>query len=92
MTGKYEIPSIREGLKVEHPACAEVDPGLFFPKRSDSSTVKKAREICYGCVELEPCRNFALKHPEIQHGVWGGLSNREIRTLRARMNRVKNAK
>ena len=52
--------------------CREVDPELFFP--SDGVGVIKARKVCAQCLE------YALDN-QIEHGVWGGASERERRRL-----------
>ena len=51
-------------------------PATFFP--SDGVGVDKARRICAGCPVLDECREHALEH-RIEHGVWGGCSERERR-------------
>jgi WhiB family redox-sensing transcriptional regulator len=62
--------------------CAEKPPSLFFP--SDGVGVDVARKICVGCAVQETCLEYALEH-RIDHGVWGGTSERERRRiLRAR--------
>ncbi|ACU53285.1 transcription factor WhiB [Acidimicrobium ferrooxidans DSM 10331] len=61
--------------------CRGVDPRTFFPERGGSAT--SARRICAGCgVRLE-CLEFALVTDE-RFGIWGGLSELERRSLRAR--------
>ena len=42
--------------------------------------VDKARKICNGCPVTEPCLEYALEH-RIDHGVWGGCSERERRRI-----------
>lgn len=59
-------------------------PGEFFP--SDGVGVDKARKICAQCSVQEACLEYALKY-RIDHGVWGGASERERRRiLRRRRN------
>ena len=53
-------------------------PATFFP--SDGVGVDKARKICVGCPVTEPCLEYALEH-RIDHGVWGGCSERERRRI-----------
>lgn len=58
--------------------CRGFDPGEFFP--SDGVGVEHARKICTECdVRLE-CLEYALTH-HIDHGVWGGCSERERRRI-----------
>lgn len=58
--------------------CAERPPSLFFP--SDGVGVEVARRICAGCQVREQCLEYALKN-RIDHGVWGGASERERRRI-----------
>ena len=46
--------------------------------------VDVARKVCSDCPVKSPCLEYALEH-RIDHGVWGGTSERERRRiLRAR--------
>ncbi len=58
--------------------CAEKPPALFFP--SDGVGVEVARRICATCPEKVPCLEYALMN-RIEHGVWGGCSERERRRI-----------
>lgn len=83
----------------EHAACRYVDPDLFFPARGAS--VKEAKAVCNGsittneagdrvmvppCPVRAQCLEAALANGE-KHGIWGGLSERERRRLRASRRR-----
>jgi WhiB family transcriptional regulator, redox-sensing transcriptional regulator len=59
--------------------CLGVDPDLFFPDRGE--TTREAKEVCQGCVVREDCLEYALSHNE-RFGIWGGMSERERRSLR----------
>ena len=62
--------------------CRGVDPVEFFP--SDGSGVDRAQRVCGDCPVQVECLEYALAH-RIEHGVWGGTSERERRRiLRAR--------
>jgi len=62
--------------------CRELAPSEFFP--SDGVGVERARKICADCPVKDECLEYALKY-RIDHGVWGGASERERRRiLRAR--------
>ncbi len=63
-------------------SCRGLDPSIFFP--SDGSGVVVARRICLECGVKDECLGYALKH-RIDHGVWGGASERE----RKRLQRVR---
>ena len=58
--------------------CREVDPELFVP--SDGVGVIRARKICAKCTVSGQCLEYALAN-QIEHGVWGGCSERERRRL-----------
>jgi WhiB family transcriptional regulator, redox-sensing transcriptional regulator len=58
--------------------CAHRPPSLFFP--SDGVGVDVARRICADCPVKEPCLEYALTN-RIDHGVWGGCSERERRRI-----------
>jgi WhiB family redox-sensing transcriptional regulator len=58
--------------------CAEQPPATFFP--SDGVGVEIARKICATCPVKEPCLEYALEQ-RIDHGVWGGCSERERRRI-----------
>ena len=58
--------------------CAEQPPEKFFP--SDGVGVDIARRVCAGCPVQEPCLEHALRN-RIDHGVWGGCSERERRRI-----------
>jgi len=58
--------------------CNDQPPSLFFP--SDGVGVEIARRICATCSVKEMCREYALEQ-RIDHGVWGGTSERERRRI-----------
>ncbi len=58
--------------------CRMYPPATFFP--SDGVGVDKARKICAGCPVRAECLEHALDH-RIEHGVWGGCSERERRRI-----------
>ena len=58
--------------------CTQVPPSTFFP--SDGAGVEAARRICASCPVQGPCLEYALEH-RIDHGVWGGCSERERRRI-----------
>ncbi|MGI9032264.1 MAG: WhiB family transcriptional regulator [Acidimicrobiales bacterium] len=61
--------------------CRNQPPSLFFP--SDGVGVEVARRVCAGCPVKEPCLEYALRNG-IDHGVWGGASERERRRIARR--------
>jgi len=62
-------------------SCRDVHPSVFFP--SDGVGVEVAQQICEGCPVRSPCLEYALEH-HIDHGVWGGASERERRRIARR--------
>ena len=58
--------------------CREVHPSTFFP--SDGVGVEFARRICAECPVKAMCLEYALTN-RIDHGVWGGASERERRRI-----------
>lgn len=65
-------------LWMDEGSCRDLDPALFFP--SDGVGVDVARRICAGCPVRGACLEFALAN-RIDHGVWGGASERERRRI-----------
>ncbi|MFZ4584692.1 MAG: WhiB family transcriptional regulator [Acidimicrobiia bacterium] len=62
--------------------CRATDPSNFFP--SDGVGVEVAKRVCAECPVRNDCLEYALQY-RIDHGVWGGASERERRRiLRAR--------
>jgi len=59
-------------------SCWELNPAIFFP--SDGVGVQAAQEICEGCPVKATCLEYALAN-RIEHGVWGGTSERERRRI-----------
>jgi len=58
--------------------CAQMSPSTFFP--NDGVGVEVARRICADCSVKAPCLEYALTN-RIDHGVWGGTSERERRRI-----------
>jgi WhiB family transcriptional regulator, redox-sensing transcriptional regulator len=58
--------------------CADTSPTTFFP--NDGVGVDVARRICADCPVKSPCLEYALAQ-RIDHGVWGGTSERERRRI-----------
>ena len=58
--------------------CREAASSEFFP--SDGVGVERARRMCAECPVKAECLEYALTY-RIDHGVWGGCSERERRRL-----------
>ncbi|MEM8923265.1 MAG: WhiB family transcriptional regulator [Actinomycetota bacterium] len=58
--------------------CNNHPPAVFFP--SDGVGVEVAKKICSTCPAQAECLEYALDN-RIDHGVWGGASERQRRRL-----------
>jgi WhiB family redox-sensing transcriptional regulator len=58
--------------------CRDEPASRFFP--SDGVGVEAARRICATCPVKDPCLEYALDQ-RVDHGVWGGASERERRRI-----------
>lgn len=65
--------------------CREYPANTFFPQ--DGHGVIAAQRICAGCPVAAQCLNYALDY-HMDHGVWGGKSERERRRLKRARRRV----
>jgi WhiB family redox-sensing transcriptional regulator len=61
-----------------HGLCRGASPTDFFP--SDGLGVEAAQRVCITCPVRAECLEYALEH-RIEHGVWGGASERERRRI-----------
>ena len=76
--GVYDEVFSREDW-MQYGECVGIDPDLFFPARGEDVTA--AKRVCAGCMVKDACLDYALRRGE-KHGVWGGYSERERRTMR----------
>lgn len=60
--------------------CAQTDPEAFFPEKGGST--REAKAMCARCDVADLCLEYALDNDE-RHGIWGGLSERERRRVKA---------
>jgi WhiB family redox-sensing transcriptional regulator len=65
--------------------CRGVNPADFFP--SDGLGVEAAQHVCHGCPVRVECLEYALEN-RIEHGVWGGASERERRRILRRRRQL----
>ena len=61
-------------------ACRGTDLEVFFPGRGEPAG--PARRVCAACPVRQPYLDYAITN-RITHGVWGGLTERERRTLQS---------
>lgn len=64
-----------------HALCSETDPEAYFPEPGQPN--KSARDVCARCDLRNPCAQWAIANPD-EHGIWGGLSERERVDIRRR--------
>ncbi|AHH98226.1 WhiB family transcriptional regulator [Kutzneria albida] len=78
------LPNLFDALRKEewqdYGVCNQTDPECFFPEKGGST--REAKRICQGCEVRSECLEYALVHGE-RFGIWGGLSERERRKLKA---------
>jgi WhiB family redox-sensing transcriptional regulator len=65
--------------------CRRLAPAEFFP--SDGLGVEDAQRVCNDCRVRADCLQYALDN-RIDHGVWGGTSERERRRILSRRNHL----
>ncbi|HEX8509669.1 MAG TPA: WhiB family transcriptional regulator [Propionibacteriaceae bacterium] len=67
-------------------ACLDEPSELFFPIGTTGSAalqITRAKQICAQCTVRDECLQWAMSL-NVEHGVWGGLSEDERRSLRRR--------
>ncbi len=72
-------------------ACLTEDPELFFPIGVTGpalAQVEEAKKICMRCDVREECLQWALENGQ-DHGVWGGTSEDERRSMKRRAARAR---
>lgn len=62
-----------------HGKCSETDPDLWFSVGAREH--KAAKLICRTCPVKDACLAYAMDAP-VDHGIWGGLTERERRRYR----------
>lgn len=66
--------------------CAQIGPDLFFPEQGCTADATAAKWICGRCPLTTQCREWAIATRQ-EHGVWGGLSGRQLVLERRRRQR-----
>ena len=70
-------------------ACLTSDTELFFPIGVTGPAIpqlEEAKRVCAGCPVRAICLDWAIR-VGVDHGVWGGLSGEERRSLKRRTRR-----
>lgn len=85
VANEVTVPTTPDGLEtpdeyawMHQGRCRGASPTEFFP--SDGLGVEAAQRICVTCPVRTECLEYALAH-RIEHGVWGGASERERRRI-----------
>jgi WhiB family transcriptional regulator, redox-sensing transcriptional regulator len=66
---------------LEQARCRGVDPDQFFVR--GAAQARPAIRLCEGCPVQAPCLEYAVAN-DIDFGVWGGLTERQRRSLQRR--------
>jgi WhiB family transcriptional regulator, redox-sensing transcriptional regulator len=75
------IRVLRNSEWLQAGACRGLDPATFFPERGEDE--RRGKAICQTCSVRTECLTYALDAGE-KFGIWGGTSERQRRTMRAR--------
>ena len=70
----------------EFAACRGADTNVFFPVGAPGAPLYdaqagRAKAVCRGCPSMIDCLFWALDHPELALGVWGGTDEYERAAL-----------
>lgn len=71
-------------------ACKREDPELFFPEGTSGAArlqTEEAKAVCRGCAVIDICLKWAVDNDQ-RAGIWGGLTEKKRRHLKARNNRA----
>lgn len=66
-------------------SCSKTDPELWFAVGALEH--KRAKNICRDCPVRRQCLSYAMDAP-VDHGIWGGLTERERRRFRRQAGNV----
>lgn len=61
-------------------ACREANNDNWFPQPGQTSAVRTAKQVCFGCPVIMECAQYALRTRQAD-GVWGGLSESQRVTI-----------
>jgi len=70
---------------MEQAACRGMNPAIFVPERGDMDSFYLAIRTCNTCEVIEQCRNYGIEldRNELTPGIFGGLSQRQRRKMKA---------
>tara|TARA_R110000823_G_scaffold234117_2_gene360362 strand:- start:815 stop:1081 length:267 start_codon:yes stop_codon:yes gene_type:complete len=79
---------MREPRFFENPSCAGIGGDFWFPEKDNGLLYSKemalAKSICHQCPHKSECAEWGINN-EV-HGIWGGLSQRELSLTRVKLN------
>lgn len=61
--------------------CAQFAPEDFFPTGRQGRYREEVKDACRSCPVRDQCLQTALDSPWPPHGLWAGLSSREVERL-----------
>ena len=73
----------------EQAACLTRNPEMFFPTGNTGAALRqinRAKMVCAQCPVTAQCLRWAID-VGVDHGVWGGLSEDERKSLKRRTSR-----
>lgn len=76
-TNQYVDPDSPTAWMAQGP-CRLYPADMFFP--SDGAGVERAKRVCAECPVVSQCLEHAIEN-RIEHGVWGGASERHRRRI-----------
>lgn len=71
-------PSYEDGA-----ACSQVDPEVWFPEPGQDKLARAAKRVCRDCPVRAWCLMYAAEDTG-SYGIWGGLTDRGRRKVRAK--------
>jgi WhiB family redox-sensing transcriptional regulator len=85
---RYQMGRTKDGWQ-HSAACRDKDPELFFPVSDmgpGAQQVQQAKAVCAQCPVRSACLEYALDNG-LDHGIFGGATERERRNLARRSHR-----
>jgi WhiB family redox-sensing transcriptional regulator len=76
----FEMPRFEPESWTRDAACREPRDLDDWHQPPNSLRTKAAREVCATCPVREQCLDFAIRN-RIDNGIWGGLTEKELRAL-----------
>jgi WhiB family redox-sensing transcriptional regulator len=72
-------------------ACRDLDPSwFFFDGGCAKAFTARARAVCDTCPVQVDCLEYAIVN-RVEHGIWGGVGEKERKKIRTARNRTRRA-